>query len=225
MAEDDWMTADVNVPQSKFQDEDKPEEKKVIKKEETKETKSPAKKKLTIDEKAAERQKKLVISEAEMRALEEKYKHLPEKERVLKVQEEVEKLLAKFVFSDVLKTGQQLASREDFLQLGKSVAFVMRNSGKEYLIPAFFEELLNCCKADLTHEQIKGIGDIAMRISNEKYQEQKRKDEKKTKGPKASLKAGKGLADQKLMVKALVHQDNFADEGEAEEFDAQNDFM
>ena len=63
-----------------------------------------------------------------------------------------------------------------------------------------------------------------MRISTEKFQEAKKKDEKKSKGPKASLKAGKGLADQKIMVKALVHQDNFED-NEDGEFDAQNDFM
>src|ERR1035437_8869209 len=132
MAEDDWMTADMNVPQSKFQDEDKPEEKKEIKKEEPKEPKVPKKK--TIDQLAAERQQRLVLSDSELKALEEKHKGLPEKERVLRIQEDVEKLLAKYVFSDVLKTGQQLAGKDDFLQLGKSVSFVMRNSGKEYFI-------------------------------------------------------------------------------------------
>ena len=93
MAEDDWMTADAGIPQSKFVDEDKPEEKKEAKvkpmqklksqqKEEPKESKTPKKK--TIDQLAAERQQRLVLSETEMKALDEKYKSLPEKERVLK---------------------------------------------------------------------------------------------------------------------------------------------
>ncbi len=100
-------------------------------------------------------------------------------------------MLAKYVFSgeptqnepmvDVLKTGEKLSSRDDFVQLAKSVAFVMRNSGHEIYIPVFFEELLNDCKPDLTYEQVKGTGDTSMRIANELYQEEKRKAERKTK--------------------------------------------
>jgi len=41
-------------------------------------------KKKNIDKMAEERQKKLVLSDAEMKALEEKYKDLPEKERIQK---------------------------------------------------------------------------------------------------------------------------------------------
>lgn len=98
------------------------------------------------------------------------------------MQEETEKMLARYVFSDVLKTSQQLATKEDFNQLAKSVAFVMLNSGKEYLIPGFFTELLNTCKASLEYDKIREIGDTAMRISNERHLEQKRKDDKKGKG-------------------------------------------
>eukprot|EP00826_Nyctotherus_ovalis_P058118 TRINITY_DN7969_c0_g1_i1.p2 TRINITY_DN7969_c0_g1~~TRINITY_DN7969_c0_g1_i1.p2 ORF type:complete len:149 (+),score=72.16 TRINITY_DN7969_c0_g1_i1:438-884(+) len=142
-----------------------------------------------------------------------------------RVQEETEKMLAKYVFSDVLKTSQQLATKEDFAQLAKSVAFTMLNSGKEYFIPTFFAELLNMCKADLDYEKIREIGDTAMRISNERHLEQKRKDEKKSKGGKASLKTGKGVADQKIMVKALVHQDNYDEVDEDDVYDEKTDFM
>ncbi len=90
-------------------------------------------------------------------------------------------MLAKYVFSDVLKTGEKMGSRDDFVQLAKSVAFVMRNSGHENYIPVFFEELLNDCKSDLTYEQVKDAGDLAMRVASELYQEEKRKDERKTK--------------------------------------------
>lgn len=149
------------------------------------------------------------------------------------MEEEAEKMLAKYVFADVLKTSQQLATKDDFSQLAKSVGFVMLNSGKEYLIPGFFTELLNACKASLEYDKIREIGDVAMRISNERHLEQKRKDDKKSKGyfylywvgGKASLKTGKGVVDQKIMVKALVHQDDFEDDGEEEVYDANTDFM
>eukprot|EP00826_Nyctotherus_ovalis_P058121 TRINITY_DN7969_c0_g1_i6.p1 TRINITY_DN7969_c0_g1~~TRINITY_DN7969_c0_g1_i6.p1 ORF type:complete len:222 (+),score=121.70 TRINITY_DN7969_c0_g1_i6:174-839(+) len=221
MAEDDWMNSDANLPVSKFEDEDKPEEKKTVKVEEAKESKQ----KKRIDRLAEERQKKLVLSDAELKEIEKKYSDLPEKERIIKVQEETEKMLAKYVFSDVLKTSQQLATKEDFAQLAKSVAFTMLNSGKEYFIPTFFAELLNMCKADLDYEKIREIGDTAMRISNERHLEQKRKDEKKSKGGKASLKTGKGVADQKIMVKALVHQDNYDEVDEDDVYDEKTDFM
>jgi len=97
------------------------------------------------------------------------------------VQEETEKMLAKHIFSDVLKTSQELATKDDFAQLAKSVSFVMLNSGKEYLIPTFFSELLNLCKSSLDYGKIRDIGDTAMRISNERHLEQKRKEEKKVK--------------------------------------------
>ena len=44
---------------------------------------NPSKKK-NFEKMAEERQKKLVLSEAVVKSLEEKYKHLPEKERIQK---------------------------------------------------------------------------------------------------------------------------------------------
>jgi hypothetical protein len=149
-----------------------------------------------------------------------------------RVQEETEKILARYVFSDVLKTSEQLATKDDFSQLAKSVSFVMLNSGREYLIPTFFSELLNLCKPSLNYEKIREIGDMAMRISNERHLEQKKKDEKKVKSnfhgelidDKVSLKIGKGVADQRMMVKALVNHDDFEDD-EGDVYDANTDFM
>ena len=113
-----------------------------------------------------------MLSEAVIRGLEEKYKGLPDRERIqkydapvraLRIQEEEEKLLAKYVFSgkieglgvDVLQQGEHLKSKEDFVQLARSVCLVMKNSGKEQLIPAFFEECLASCKSCLSYDQTK----------------------------------------------------------------------
>ena len=55
----------------------------------------------------------------------------------------------------MLKTAEKLGGKDDFIQLAKSVALVMRNSGKEHFIPTFVEEVMNACKPSLTYEQIK----------------------------------------------------------------------
>jgi len=105
----------------------------------------------------------------------------------------------------------------------------MRNSGREHFIPAFFEECLERVKNDLSPEQIKSIGDNAMRVSNLRYQEEKQKESKKSKGPKASIKAGKGVGDTKYvdtktLVSQLVSHDVMNDEEDGE-YDDKNDFM
>ena len=141
-------------------------------------------------------------------------------------------MLAKFVFSDVLKSSETLGTKEDFVQLGKSVAFVMRNSGKEHFIPDFFVELLNSCKPDLDYKQLKDIGAAANQAANERLQEQKKKDDKKSKAKsiikskiiaKAALKGGKGV-NNNIMIGVFGDQANV--EGNEEDlYDEDNDFM
>ena len=84
----------------------------------TEETKEPkVSKKKNIDQMAAERQKKLVLTDTEIKAVEEKYKHLPEKERnqryihlvhQARIQEEVEKLLTKYIFAGKMCGNKQV---------------------------------------------------------------------------------------------------------------------
>jgi hypothetical protein len=55
----------------------------------------------------------------------------------------------------VLKTAEKLGGKEDFIQLAKSVALVIRNSGKDQHIHVFIEEVLNACKSSLSYDQVK----------------------------------------------------------------------